>query len=254
MRSRSVFASTFLAVCVSAAAGAQPAQNTVVEVHRITPKAGMRAQLEAGRVKHMAWHKQQGDTWAWHVWEVTTGPETGSYIVGSPGHQWQDLDAWAAKMAKGDAADAAVNLAPYTASSTMSYWVMLADVSRPPAPGGQPVMATFTTYHLKPGKADQFREALRTIKGALEKGNFPRHSIWYVLANGGPTGTYAVLTPRASMAEMAPTEPSLRNVVEAALGRTATDAAFDSFNDAVESGTSELLSFRLDLSYLPPSP
>ena len=58
---------------------------------------GMRAQLEAGRAKHMAWHKQQGDTWTWHVWEVTTGPETGSYIVVSPNHQWQDLDAWAAK-------------------------------------------------------------------------------------------------------------------------------------------------------------
>jgi len=254
MRSGSVFASTILAVCVSAAAGAQPAQNTVVEVHRVTPKAGMRAQLEAGRVKHMAWHKQQGDTWAWHVWEVITGPETGSYIVGSPNHQWQDLDAWAAKMAKGDAADAAVNLAPYTASSSMSYWVMLADVSRPPTPGGQLVMATFTTYHLKPGKADRFREALRTITGALEKGNYPRRGIWYALANGGPTGTYAVLTPRASMAEMASTEPSLRNVVETALGRTATDAAFDAFSDAVENGSSELLEFRPDLSYLPPSP
>lgn len=253
MRSRRVLAATVLAACVSATAGAQPAQNTVVEVHRVTPKAGMRAQLEAGRVKHMAWHKQQGDTWAWHVWEVTTGPETGSYIVGSPNHQWQDLDAWAAKMGKGDAADAAVNLAPYQQSSSMSYWVMLADASRPLTPGGQLVMATFTTYHLKPGKGDQFREALRTIKGALEKSNYSRRGIWYSLANGGPTGTYAVLTPRASMDEMAPTEPSLQSVVETALGRTAGEAAFDAFNDAVESGSSELLRFRQDLSYQPPS-
>ena len=253
MRTGRVFASAVVAVFVSTAAGAQQPQNTVVEVHRVTPKPGMRAQLEAGRVKHMAWHKQQGDTWAWHVWEVTTGPDTGSYIIGSPNHEWKDVDTWNAKMAKGDAADAAVNLAPYQASSSMSYWVMLADASRPPAPGGQLVMATFTTYHIKPGKADQFREALRTVRGALEKGNFPLRSIWYVLANGGPTGTYAVLTPRASMAEMALPQPSLMETVEKALGRSASDAAFDAFNDAVDGGSSELLEFRADLSYLPPS-
>ena len=254
MRSGRVLVSTVLAVCASVAAGAQQTQNTVLEAHRVTPKAGMRAQLEAGRAKHMAWHKQQGDTWTWHVWEVTTGPETGSYIVVSPDHQWQDFDAWTAKMGKGDTADAAVNLAPYQASSSTSYWVMLADASRPPAPGGQLVMGTFTTYRIKPGKSDQFRQALRTLKGALEKANYPRRSIWYSLANGGPTGTYGVFVPRASMAEMALTEPSMRNVVETALGRTAGEAALDAFSDAVESGSSEMLEFRADLSYLPPSP
>ena len=254
MRSGRILVSTVLTMCTSVAVGAQENQNTVVEAHRATPKPGMRAQLEAGRVKHMAWHKQQGDTWAWHVWEVTTGAETGSYLVVSPGHQWPDLDAWAAKMGKGDAADAAVNLAPYQASASSSYWVMLADASRPPAPGGPLVKGTLTTYRIKPGKGDQFREALRTLKGALEKGNYPRRAIWYALANGGPTGTYAVFVPRASMAEMALTEPSLRTVVETALGRTAGEAALDAFSDAVESGSSELLEFRADLSYLPPSP
>ncbi len=254
MRSGRVLASTVLAVCASVSAGAQQSQNTVLEAHRVTPKAGMRAQLEAGRAKHMAWHKQQGDTWAWHVWEVTTGPETGSYIVTSPNHQWQDFDAWAAKMGKGDAADAAVNLEPYQASASTSYWVMLADASRPPAPGGAPAKGTLTTYRIKQGKNGQFREALRTLKGALEKGNYPRRSIWYTLANGGPTGTFAVFVPRASMAEMALTEPSMRDVVEKALGRSAGEAALDAFSDAVESGSSELLEFRADLSYLPPSP
>jgi hypothetical protein len=253
MRTGGVVVSAALAVFVSAGASAQQSQDTVVEVHRVTPKPGMREQLEAGRVKHMAWHKQQGDTWAWHVWEVITGPDTGSYIVGSPGHQWKDVDAWTAKMAKGDAADAAVNLAPHQASSTMSYWVMLADASRPPAAGGPPVMATLTTYHVKPGKGDQFRDSLRTVKGALDKASFPRRAIWYVLANGGTAGTYAVLSPRASMADMALPEPSMRQVVETALGKAAADAAFNAFNDAVESGTSELLQFRSDLSYLPPS-
>jgi hypothetical protein len=253
MRTGRIFASAVVVVSMAAAAHAQQPKDTVVEVHRVTPRPGMRAQLEAGRAKHMAWHKQQGDTWAWHVWEVTTGPETGSYIVGSPGHQWTDFDAWNARMAKGDSADAAVNLQPYQESSEMSYWVMLADASRPPAQGSQLVMATFTTYHLKPGTSDRFREAMRTISAALDKGNFPLRSIWYSLANGGPVNTYAVLTPRASMADMALPQPTLRQVVETSIGRAAADAAFDAFSDSVESGSSELLQLRPDLSYLPPS-
>ena len=46
----------------------------------------------------------------------------------------------------------------------------------------------------------------------------------------------------------------MRDVVETALGRSAGEAALDAFNDAIESGSSELLEFRADLSYLPPSP
>ena len=43
---------------------AQPAGN-VVELNIHTPKPGQEAKYEAGRKKHMAWHKAQKDTWTW---------------------------------------------------------------------------------------------------------------------------------------------------------------------------------------------
>jgi len=253
MRHGRVILAATLGVCLAAPALAQQqAQNTVLEAHRVAPKPGMRAQLEAGRIKHMAWHKQQGDKFTWHVWEIVTGPETGGYIIVSPGHQWKDFDGWNQKMAKGDAADAEINLAPYQVSSTMSYWVHQAELSRDPAPGTpMPAFGTLTTYRLKSGKADQFREAVRTIRGALDKGNWPLRGAWYSLASGGPVGSWAVFTGRASIADMALPQPSMRQVVETALGKEAAEKVFQSFSDCVEDGTSELLQFRQDLSYLP---
>jgi hypothetical protein len=52
----------------------------------------MSQQYEAGRKKHMAWHKSQNDPWSWHKWEVLTGPNTGSYVVGTFGHNWKDME------------------------------------------------------------------------------------------------------------------------------------------------------------------
>ena len=31
----------------------------------------------------MDWHKAQNDPWAWEVFEVMTGPETGGYLIAS---------------------------------------------------------------------------------------------------------------------------------------------------------------------------
>src|SRR5205823_14364598 len=68
----------------------QPAE--IVEIHINRVKPGMTQQYEAGRKKHMLWHKSQNDAWSWHTWAVLTGPATGSYVVGSFEHNWKDLD------------------------------------------------------------------------------------------------------------------------------------------------------------------
>jgi hypothetical protein len=49
----------------------------------------MTQQYEAGRKKHMAWHKSQKDTWSWYAWEVVTGENTGSYVIGTFEHNFE---------------------------------------------------------------------------------------------------------------------------------------------------------------------
>jgi len=87
----------------------QPAE--IVEIHINRVKPGMTQQYEAGRKKHMLWHKSQNDAWSWHTWAVLTGPATGSYVVGSFEHNWKDLDG-REKFLQADGADVQTSIAP----------------------------------------------------------------------------------------------------------------------------------------------
>ena len=75
MRSTVMSVTGALALLASVSVSAQtPPPDSVTEVLRQKPRQGMVKEYEASRKKHMAWHKAQNDTWAWDVFEITTGP------------------------------------------------------------------------------------------------------------------------------------------------------------------------------------
>jgi hypothetical protein len=93
----------------------------------------MADKYEAGRKKHMGWHKTQKDTWAWHTWEVVSGESTGTYHTGTFGHAWKDFDG-RDKFDQQDTADVKKTFGPTVARFFTSYYVRRADLSlsRPP--------------------------------------------------------------------------------------------------------------------------
>src|SRR5258708_38026744 len=106
MRSMVVSVAGALVVVLSVSVRAQTAPpDSVTEVLRQKPRQGMRQEYEANRKKHMAWHKAQNDPWAWDVFEITTGRDTGGYVIASGNHQWKEMEQWQAQMAAADAAD-----------------------------------------------------------------------------------------------------------------------------------------------------
>ena len=139
---RCLIASLSVAVVALAAAPAvaqAPPPDSVTQVFRQKVVPGMVDKYEAGRKKHMAWHKAQGDPWTWNTYEVTTGP--GHRVLSDrrrTGHQWADLDTWTAKFGDGDTADANVSMAGTQAGSQMSYWMQLNSFSRLPPAGAPP--------------------------------------------------------------------------------------------------------------------
>src|SRR5579872_3919515 len=108
------FAATF-----SAAQSSAPDKLCEVHVNKVKP--GMTAQYEQGRAKHMAWHKAQNDTWSWNTYEITTGPDTGSYLVSSCGHAWKDFDT-REKFNIADSQNAQASMGNTMAGETMSYY------------------------------------------------------------------------------------------------------------------------------------
>jgi hypothetical protein len=240
-----------LVVLAPALARAQtPPPDSVTEVLRQKARPGTVQEYEASRKKHMAWHKAQNDPWAWEVFEIMTGPDTGGYLIASGEHQWKEMEAWVAKMADDDAADSRASMGPYIASTEREYWTELNAISRLPTSEARSPLLTVTTYHVKPGGDAALRTAIAKVNAALDAGKFPLRSIWYVLTNGGSSPTYAVVAPRAGLGEMAPS-PSLLEVLEQQLGKPAADALVKSFFDNVVSANTELLRLRTDLSYLP---
>jgi hypothetical protein len=250
MRPVKLLCSALVVLAPAFATAQTPPPDSVTEVLRQKARPGTVHDYEASRRKHMAWHKAQNDPWTWEVFEIMTGPDTGGYLIASGEHQWREIEAWVAKLADADAADSLASMGPYIASTQREYWTQLNAISRLPTSEARSPLITLTTYHVKPGSDAALRTAIMKVNAALEAGNFPLRSIWYVLTNGGASPTYAVVAPRAGLGEMAPS-PSLLEVLEKQLGKPAADALAASFFDNVVSANTELLRLRIDLSYLP---
>jgi len=251
MRSVVLSVAGALVVLVSVSVSAQaPPADSVTEVLRQKARPGTLAQYEAARKKHMGWHKAQNDPWAWDVFEVTTGPDTGSYIITSSNHQWKEMQEWDAKMGEADTADAQAAMGGLIEGSERAYWTQLNSLSRLPPAGERMPLLTVTYYQLKPGSDAAVRAAITKLNAALDGGKFPLRSIWYSLASGGTGPTYAVVVPRSGLGDMAPT-PTLLAVLEQQMGKAGADGLVKSFFDNVVSVSSEMLQRRPDLSYLP---
>ena len=251
MRSLVVSATGALVVLVSMSVSAQTAPpDSVTEVLRQKPRQGMVQEYEASRKKHMAWHKAQNDTWAWDVFEITTGPDTGGYLIASGNHQWKEMEEWDAKLGDADGADSRASMGATIDSTKRAYWTQLNSISRLPAANERQPLLTVTFYRVKPGSDAALRAAIGKVNIALDAEKFPLHTVWYVLSNGGAGPTYAVVVPRTGLGEMAPS-PSLLQVLEKHLGKPAADALAKSFYDNIVSTESEMLRRRPDLSYVP---
>ena len=43
-------------------------------------------QWEEGLKQHLAWRREQADTWTWQTWQIVRGEELGRCLISSGGH------------------------------------------------------------------------------------------------------------------------------------------------------------------------
>jgi len=212
------------------------------------PKTG----YEAGRKRHMDWHKKQADTWAWFTWEVETGDRTGAFVTGTFGHQWKDFDDWEAKLGKGDTADGALNLAPFVGSQTNGFYQFLADVSRPTEGSTEPPpMTELIHYQVKIGSAQEFRSAMKKFHEAIGKSTWKVSYEWYELVDGGEHPSFTLAFPLKGFADLAPPDPPFPAMLEKAMGQYDAQELMKAVDRCTKSVRSEILRYRPDLSYVP---
>ena len=225
----------------------------VCEVHINKVKPGMTAQYEQGRAKHMAWHKTQNDLWSWTTWEITTGEDTGSYLVSTCGHPWKDFDG-REKFNAADDANASATMGASLEAERMSYYTLRSELSAAYKAGQPPNYLSVIFFHLKPEGLNDFRNAVKQVNDAFTKTNTPRAtSYWYSLANGGSGPEMVLVQERNNMSEMAgTTTKTLDEIMKDAYGDEGATTLM-ALHKAYYRTESELLHYRPDLSYMAPT-
>ncbi len=244
---------TWLCVAAALAAAQNAPQESVCEVHVNKVKPGMTSQYEQGRAKHMAWHKAQNDSWSWNTYEITTGPDTGNYLVSSCGHAWKDFDA-REKFNANDSLNATTTMGNTLAAETMSLYVLRSELSATPKPGAMPPYLSVVFFHLKPEAVTDFRNGVKQVSEAYTKTNTPRHaSYWYTLVSGGAGPEMVLVQERSSIGDMAPmTDKSLDDMMKEAFGDQGA-TTMNTLRKAIYHTDSTLLHYRPDLSYTAPA-
>jgi len=228
----------------------EPGKLAEIHINRVKP--GMTQQYEAGRKKHMAWHKSQKDAWSWYTWAVITGEGTGSYVVGSFQHNWKDLDG-REKFTQIDSTDAQASMGASLAGDEQSYYIYRDDLSSGPEIFPPGPLISVTHFMLKPDALNDFVEGVKKVGEGIKKTNYPVTGAahWYQLANGGASPHFVLVGDRANWASFQPaSDKTLDSMMEEAYGKEQGAAILSSLRKAVHSVYTEALQYRRDLSYV----
>jgi len=227
-------------------------QGNLAEIHINKVKSGMTRQYEEGRKKHMMWHRKQNDTWSWYTWEILTGENTGSYVVGTFGHRWSDLDD-RTKLEAEDSADAIAHMGATLAAEMQSYYLFRADLTISASPSGPAPMSTVTHFLLTPDGLNDFVESVKKVSEGIKKTNYPMSGAnrWYQLVNGGESPHLVLVGDRANWAAFEPaTEKSLDAMMGEAYGKEQGAAILSTLRKAIRQISTETLRYRPDLSHI----
>src|ERR1700687_4477264 len=209
-------------------------------------------QYEAGQKQKAAWHKEKNDPQPLLVWQILSGDNTGTFVVGRLNQHWADFD----KPAIPDEADLAEFqkvVGPHVESVTARYYEFLPKISNPPSGATMSKFSEILIFQVRYGKGSDFRSAIDRIYEASQKTKWPLNFEWYRLVNGGQTGTYVLSLPRKNWADLEekPDVKPFRDMLKEAFGEAEADSIIDRIDHSVEKGMSEIIQFRPDLSYLP---
>ncbi|HEX3321700.1 MAG TPA: hypothetical protein VHR84_13420 [Terriglobales bacterium] len=223
----------------------------IAEIHVNHVKPGMTQQYEAGRKKHMAWHKSQNDAWSWYTWQVVTGPATGAYVVGSFEHNWKDMDG-REKFVQADGADSQAAMGAALAGNEQSYYRYRGDMSLSKETYPPTAMLAISHFMVDPAGVNDFIEGVKKVNEGIKKTNYPQAgpSRWYQLVNGGEGPHFVLVGDRANWASFQPPDKSLDAMMEEAYGKEQGAAILSSLRKTLRSSLTEMLQYRSDLSYV----
>jgi hypothetical protein len=155
---------------------------------------GHGVEWEQGYIRHLEWHRQAKDPFAWYSYSVWASTERQRWIVYATfGHTAAELSDPVSPAE--DERDNLLNVLPH--ARFLGNWIyeFLPAVSRGNGvPTPMPRMES-TTVDVNIGRGKPFEAAIAAERSALQE-----ETLWYRLVLGGSTTTYIRLRPRPSLA------------------------------------------------------
>jgi hypothetical protein len=202
--------------------------------------------LEEGIRRHNDWHRQQGDTWTWDVWQSVTGAPEYAYI--SSGHNWADFDAMDVDAGE-DHNNWARTGAQHSDVVNTVMWQDLAWGSRPPT--DTPALVQVFEFVMNPGGQEAFNHVVRKFTEAAESTAWPGQYTWSQNLSGPGGTTHFVVIPAANFAAFNPQGSEPLEVLTEAYGAAEARQLMEMFESVMTPGASRIWAHRPDLSYQP---
>jgi len=149
---------------------------------------------EAGYVRHLEWHRQAKDAFAWYSYSVWASTERQRWIIYATfGHTAAELSNPVSPAE--DERDNVINVLPHSQFLGNGVYEFLPALSRGNGVPTPTLRAEYTTVELNYGTGKAFEAAL-----AAEQSKLQEETLWYRLVVGGNTPRYICLRPRTSLA------------------------------------------------------
>lgn len=156
-----------LTLLVTAASGTEPEHGSYARIAMLRPHDGDTVDFEAGYIRHLEWHRQAGDKWAWYGWNITYGDRQRWFVYATFGHAAADFDNPVSST--DDERDNILNVTPHAQFVGNALYEFLPEVSRGTGSPQPTARLEFTSVDLVPGAAAAFEKALRAGQPTLER-------------------------------------------------------------------------------------
>src|SRR5262245_8793671 len=130
------------------------------------PRDGHTVDFEAGYMRHLAWHQQAKDSWAWYGWTITYGERQRWFVYASFGHSAAAFDNPVPPA--DDERDNVLNVAPHVEEWTNGVYEYLPALSRGTGAPTPVARLELTTIDLKPEAAKSFEAAIAAAQSTLQ--------------------------------------------------------------------------------------
>jgi hypothetical protein len=207
---------------------AQSEKGPYARIAVLRPHDGDTVDFEAGYIRHLDFHRQARDTWAWYGWTVWAGERQRWFVYATFGHSAASLDNPVPPAE--DERDNVSNVTPHAEFAGNALYEYLPGLSRGTGEPQLTARLELTTVDLRPGTAQAFEAAL-----GAEQSKLQGETLWYRMVAGGAAPRYVRLRPR----------PSLSAILEERSEQALPDAA----NPLIAKTTVEIMNLRPTMSY-----